>query len=322
MRFRPDPFIVGIVAAAAIASVFPISDATLDHAHTAVKIAIGVLFFLYGARLSTGEALHGIRRWQLQIAIVATTFVLFPLLGLATMPLLSYALDAPLAAGILLICFLPSTVQSSITMTSIARGNIAGAVVGASLSNLLGVALTPLLVAVFVGNEVAQLSGNAVVTIVAILLLPFILGQLSRRWLSGLMERNGRGLRIFDRAAIIMVVYVAFSEGMSSGAWNRVGIHEIVWVVALCFALLTIVLAATYWGGRALNLRYEDRIALIFCGSQKSLSSGLPMASVLFDRADVALIVLPLMIYHQMQLIASSWFAGRWGRRVAPGEAR
>lgn len=321
MRFRPDPFIVGIVAAAAIASIFPISGGALDHSQLAVKVAIGMLFFLYGARLSTGEALHGIRRWKLQVAIVAATFVLFPLLGLAAIPLFSTVLDAPLAAGMLLLCFLPSTVQSSITMTSIARGNIAGAVVGASLSNILGVVLTPLLVASFVGNDVAQFSGDAVVAIVAILLLPFILGQLSRRWLAGLMERGGRGLRFYDRAAIIMVVYVAFSEGMSSGAWNRVGIHEIVWIVALCFVLLAIVLAAAYWGGRALNLRYEDRIALIFCGSQKSLSSGLPMASVLFDRADVALIVLPLMIYHQMQLIAASWFAGRWGRRAASGEA-
>lgn len=318
MRFRPDPFIVGIVAAAAIASAFPITGTPLDYAHTAVKIAIGVLFFLYGARLSTGEALHGIRRWQLQVAIVVTTFVLFPLVGLVARPLFSHALDTPLVAGMLLICFLPSTVQASITMTSIARGNIAGAVVGASLSNILGVALTPLLVAGFVGDEVATFSSDAVATIVAILLLPFILGQLSRRWLSDVMERGGRGLRVFDRAAIIMVVYVAFSEGMSSGAWNRIGIREIATIVALCFALLAIVMATTYWAGRTLNLPDEDRIALIFCGSQKSLASGLPMASVLFDRADVALIVLPLMIYHQMQLIASSWFAGRWGRRAAP----
>ena len=320
MRLRPDPFIVGIVAAAVIASVFPISGGALDLAHTAVKIAIGILFFLYGARLSTGEALRGIAHWQLQVAIVASTFVLFPLLGIAAMPLLSRVLDAPLAAGMLLLCFLPSTVQSSITMTSIARGNIAGAVVGASLSNILGVVVTPLLVASFVGNEVARFSGDAVVTIVAILLLPFILGQLSRHWLAGLIDRGGRVLRVYDRAAIIMVVYVAFSEGMSSGAWNRVGIHEIVWIVALCIALLAIVLAAAYWGGRALNMRYVDRIALIFCGSQKSLSSGLPMAWVLFDRAEVALIVLPLMIYHQMQLITASWFAGRWGRRAALGE--
>lgn len=314
MRIRPDPFIVGIVIAAALASVWPIGDEHVDEAQLFVKILIGVLFFTYGARLSTGDALLGVRRWRLHVAILAVTFVVFPIVGLAAIPLLSPVLDGPLTAGMLLLCFLPSTVQSSITLTSIAHGNVAGAIVSASLSNVLGVFLTPLLVAWFVSGQVARTDGDTSLAIIAILLVPFTLGQLSRPLLARFVKRHEARLFVFDRLALLAVVYVAFSEGMSSGAWERVNPSEIAWIVSSCVLLLGIALTISLYGGRVLQLRPPDRITMTFCGSQKSLTAGLPMASILFDRADVALVILPLMLYHQMQLIASSFLASRWSR--------
>lgn len=314
MRIRPDPFIIGIIIAAALASIFPIGKNHVAEAQVVVKVLIGVLFFFYGARLTTTDALRGVRRWKLQIAILAMTFVMFPLVGLATMPLLSRVLDKPLVAGMLLLCFLPSTVQSSITLTSLARGNIAGAVVGASLSNVLGVFLTPLLVAWFIGNQVARTHGENGFAIIAILLVPFTLGQLSRLWFSRVLDRHGANLQLFDRFALLTVVYVAFSEGVSSGAWTRIDGAEIAWIVSICMALLAFALTIALVGSRLFNLSGADRSTLTFCGAQKSLTTGLPMASILFDRADVALVILPLMLYHQMQLIISSFFAARWSR--------
>ncbi len=314
MRFRPDPFIIGIVGAAATASLVPLTGNALDHAQAGIKVVIGVLFFLYGARLSTREALRGIGHWRLQGSILATTFLLFPLLGLIAHAALVGLYGTSLAAGVLLVCFLPSTVQSSITMTSIARGNIAGAVVSASVSNVIGVVATPLLVASFLGGA-GQFSTNAIITIISILLLPFFAGQFARRWVSGALRRHGSAVRFTDRAAIVLIVYVAFSRGVSSGAWGQVSALAIGLVVASLLALLGIAFTATYWLSHLLHLSAPDRITLMFCGANKSLASGLPMALVLFDSAHVALIILPLVLYHQLQLLVSSWLASRWARR-------
>lgn len=314
MRFRPDPFIIGIVGAAFTASLVPLNGDALDIAQDGVKVIIAILFFLYGARLSAAEALHGLRHWRLQASILATSFLLFPILGLASHPLLTKVIGAPLAAGVLLVCFLPSTVQSSITMTSIARGNIAAAVVSASVSNVVGVVLTPVLVATFMGGA-GNFSPDAILTIFAILLLPFFAGQYAHRWLATTLVRHASAVRFIDRLAIVIVVYVAFSRGISSGAWQEVSAAGVALVVLTLLALLLIALAVTHGVGRRLALNDADLIALMFCGSNKSLASGLPMALVLFDSAHVALIILPLVLYHQLQLLVSSWFAGRWARR-------
>lgn len=312
MRTRFDPFIVGIVATAVIALVLPLGGDALDVTRTAVPVAIGLLFFLYGARLAASEALHGISRWRLQVAILATTFVLFPLIGIAARPLLAQVVDDPLATGFVFICLLPSTVQSSITMTSIAGGNVAGAVVGASLSNVLGVFITPLLVALLIGAGVGGFNTEAIVAIVAILLLPFIAGQLSRRWLSETVQRHDSHIRIYDRFAIIFVIYVAFSEGTRTGVRDEVSAAGIAWIVAACVLLLAIAGAATYAGGRALGMPRTDRVPLVFCGTQKSLAMGLPIATVLFERSEVALIIVPAMIYYQLQIVGVAVLASRW----------
>jgi sodium/bile acid cotransporter 7 len=327
VRGRIDPFIVALLAAAAVASLVPAQGEWLAGLTVASRVAVALLFLLYGLRLSTGEALAGLRHWRLHITILSATFVLFPLLGLATYVLVPEVLPRSLYDGVLLLCLVPSTVQSSVAFTSIARGNVAGAVVSASLSNLLGVFLTPLLVALLLGAAGgARVNGGAILLVVALLLLPFVVGQVLRPLVARRRSTRLEGFRLFERGSILLVVYVAFSEGVNRDVWSGLEPVQLVVLGAVCVVLLGVVLALTAGLGRVLRFARGDRLALLFCGSHKSLATGLPMASVLFTSERVALVVVPLMLFHQLQLIVCAVIAGRasrpWGSRGSPATTR
>ncbi len=310
---RVDPFLVLLLGAALLGSFLPASGTAFEVVRTASTIGIGLLFFLYGARLSTAETLHNLRHWRLQLSILSVTFVVFPLLGLGARWLAGGWLVPQLAAGLLLLTLVPSTVQGCVVYTRIARGNVAAAVVSASTSNLLGVVLTPVLVALLMGGQ-ARVDAGSVVRIVLQLLAPFVLGQLLRPVVGAWVQRHDTGLKRFDRSTILLIVYVAFSEGTEAGIWSSVPPRDVVAVVALAGVLLAAGLTwCTLWG-RAVGFDRGDRVALLFCGSNKSLASGLPMATVLFPSDVLAFVVLPLMAYHQLQLVVGSVLSSRLAR--------
>ena len=313
---RPDPFIVALIAAAVTASFLPFTGSALDAAKTISMVGIGLLFFLYGTRLSTAETLGGLRHWRLQLTILGTTFVLFPLLGLGSQVLSGNLLTPGLASGVLLLCLVPSTVQSCVVYTRIANGNVAAAVVSASMSNLIGVFATPALVAVLMSAD-AKVDAGSIVRIVLQLFVPFVVGQLARPLVGGFMERHDDRLKLYDRATIIAVVYVAFSEGAEAKIWSSLSVWSVLAVAGVCAVLLAIAMGWAVLVGRWWGFSPADRVPILFCGSNKSLASGLPIASVLFAGQDVALIVLPLMLYHQMQIITGAVLAPRINRRGA-----
>lgn len=243
---------------------------------------------------------------------MGTTFAVFPLIGLATQQ--AAAIPPSMRAGLLFLTLLPSTVQSSIAFTAIARGNVAAAVVSASFSNLLGIALTPLLVALLMersgtGNLVSL---SSVEDIVLQLLLPFIIGHLARPWIGGFVTRHKAMLGRVDRGSILLVVYAAFSAAVVEGLWHRVSRTELLLLTALCIAMLIFVLLFTLLLGRLLGLKREDAIVLQFCGSKKSLATGVPIAGVLFPAGAVGPILLPVMLFHQIQLMACAVLARRY----------
>jgi sodium/bile acid cotransporter 7 len=315
-RFYIDGFILAILAAVGVASVFPAAGAAADVLGWATKVAIGLLFLIYGARLSPSEAWQGVKHWRLHSVILAVTFVVFPLLGLALRILVPSVLSDELYTGILFLCLVPSTVQSSIAFTSIARGNVAGAVVSASFSNLVGVFVTPLLVILLMNTTGdAHVDFSSILDIVLQLLLPFFVGQLIRPFVIDWLQKYSEPTRIVDRGSIFLVVFSAFSASMTEGIWHTVTVWQVIGVVLVCFVILAVVLAVTAVAGRKLGFSVPDRIVIVFCGSKKSLATGLPMASVLFAGHPVGLIVLPLMIFHQIQLIVCAALAQKYSRR-------
>ncbi|MGL5249147.1 MAG: bile acid:sodium symporter family protein [Brooklawnia sp.] len=305
---------VSIVLAAIIATLLPARGAAVPVVDWASRIMIAVLFFLYGVRLRPDETLAGLRHWRLHGVILSFTFLVFPILGLAMRPLVPELISEDIYRGLLWICLLPSTVQSSINFTSIARGNVAAAIVSASMSNMLGVFITPLLAIALMSTTGLFLDASSILDIAAQILLPFVLGQLSRHWTVDFLSRHPR-LKLVDQVSIVLVVYKAFGQGVRDGLWQRTGWADILIILIATAVILALMLWLTWWVAAKLHFNRRDQIAIQFCGTKKSLATGVPMASVLFPAAQVGIIVLPLMIFHQAQLMTCSALASRYAKR-------
>jgi solute carrier family 10 (sodium/bile acid cotransporter), member 7 len=318
--FRPDGFTLAIVATVALASFFPAVGGAGEILHGATILAIALLFFLHGARLSREAVLAGALHWRLHLVVLGATFALFPLLGLALRYALAGVLPETLLVGLLFLCLLPSTVQSSIAFTAIAHGNVAAAVCGASLSNFVGILLTPALVALLM-NLRGGVSLDAVGAIVLQLLLPFLAGHFLRPWIGRFVARHHAALGFVDRGSILLVVYLAFSEAVANGLWGVLGIGDLVKLLVVCALLLGIVLVTTVMVARRLGFARADEIVIVFCGSKKSLAAGVPMAGVLFPLAQVGMIVLPVMLFHQVQLMVCAALARRYASADAATRA-
>jgi sodium/bile acid cotransporter 7 len=314
-RLLPDGFTLALLATVGLATVLPCRGVAARWLDGVTDGAIMLLFFLHGAKLSREAIVRGLTHWRLHLAVFASTFVLFPLLGFALAPLSRLALTPPLALGLLFVCTLPSTVQSSIAFTSIAGGNVPAAVVSASLSSLLGIVLTPLLLGSLLATHGGGGPGAAGVwQIVRLLLVPFAVGHLLRPWLGAWVDRHRPLLGLTDRGTVLLVVYAAFGEAVVEGLWRATAPWALAATLGMGALLLALALLATWAAGRWLGFARADRITLVFCGSKKSLASGVPMAKILFAGQLGALgaLLLPLMIFHQLQLMVCAVLARRF----------
>jgi sodium/bile acid cotransporter 7 len=298
---RIDPFLLFLISVVAAASVMPARGSVVPITDYIADAAIMLLFFLHGAKLSRQSIMGGILSWRVHLLVLCATFVMFPALGLLIFTA-GLPIDPALQTGILFLTLLPSTVQSSVAFTAIARGNVAAAICSASLSNITGILLTPALTALFIGGS-ASGSLESIRTIAEQLLLPFIAGHLCRPLIIGFMDRHNWIISKVDRGSILIVVYNAFSAAVVGGIWQRLVIADLAWVLAASVVLLATVMATAWTVARQAGLSVEDQIVLLFCGSKKSLVSGVPMASTLFPAATAGTIILPLMLFHQLQLM-------------------
>ncbi len=316
-KLRPDNFTLALLGTILLASLLPMQGAGAMVLDDVTNVAIAALFFLHGARLSREAIVGGMLHWRLHLVILACTFVLFPLLGLLFHPLSGWLLTPDLYMGVLFLCCLPSTVQSSIAFTSIARGNVPAAVCSASLSSILGVFLTPLLLTALAGTSGGIHDPlHAIGGIMLQLLVPFVAGHLMRRWIAGWVERQRGLLRYTDQGTILLVVYSAFGEAVSEGLWSKTPLLSLLTVAVVAAVLLGIAMPLITLIARKLRFNTEDEIAIVFCGSKKSLATGIPIAKVLFAGGSLGAIVLPVMIYHQIQLIVCGIIAQRYARRT------
>ncbi|MBR9885151.1 MAG: bile acid:sodium symporter [Oceanospirillales bacterium] len=315
-HFLPDNFTLTLIAVVTTATLLPAQGQVATAFGWITNIAIGLLFFLHGAKLSRQAVVAGASHWTLHLLVFTCTFCLFPLLGIALKPVLAPLIGLELYGGFLYLCALPATVQSAIAFTSMARGNIPAAVCSAAASSLLGIFVTPMLVAAMMG--VHGDSGSTVEAIRKIsiqLLLPFIAGQLARPWIGDWVGRNKRWLKNVDQGSILLVVYTAFSAAVIGGLWQQVPPEKLLGIIAGCSLLLALVLTIVSLLGRWLGFTLEDRITILFAGSKKSLATGVPMAQVLFAGSSIGILILPLMLFHQIQLMVCAVLAQRYAGR-------
>jgi sodium/bile acid cotransporter 7 len=319
-----DWFLPGMAVAVGLACLFPGPGARGGwmHPEIVIKAGVALIFFLHGVALSFGALRAGAFQWRLHVVVQLSTFLLFPLLGLTMLAVFGSSISPPLRLGAFYLCALPSTVSSSVALTAAARGNVPAAVFNATLSSLLGVVLTPLWVGWYEGaTGRGGPLGGVIVDLVIWLVLPLMVGQLARPWLGGWAVRNKARINVVDRIAILLLVYTSFCDSVAMGVWRGRGFDAFATmsasVVLFCVVMLVV--------GRTCDLlgfSTADRIAAIFCGSKKTLASGVPMAQLMFGESpELGLILLPIMIYHQMQLLICGVLAGRWAGRIETEEA-
>ncbi|MCI0994992.1 bile acid:sodium symporter [Pseudomonas corrugata] len=318
-RMVTDWFLCGMLLATLLAYFFPGFGATggAMHAEWVVNIGIFVVFFLHGVNLSGEQIRHGLKNTRLHVMVQVFTFVVFPLIWLASNKLLGSHVPSLLMLGFFYLCALPSTISSSVALTGSAGGNVPAAILNASLSSVLGVFLTPLLVSLVVGRGDGGIDlGSTLLDLCLMLLLPLVLGQFLRRWLAGFFGRYKRYTSIIDKLVILLLVYAAFCNSMVSGIWQQQGNGVLLSAVLGSAVLLAIILWMTTRTARTLGFDNADEIAAVFCASKKSLAAGVPMAALIFgNNPGLGLILLPIMIYHPMQLIVCSILAERYASR-------
>lgn len=315
-RLKPDWYVILILATVVLASLLPPRGSAASAFGLITKVLIGVVFFMHGAKLPREAVVRGIVHWRLHLLILGVTFGLFPLLGLALAALPEAITPRSLGPGLIFLCCLPATIQSAIGFTAIARGNVPAAVASASASNLLGIVITPVLVTLTLHATGGGMNFHSAQSIALQLLAPFIAGQLLRPTVGDWIARQARWLAYVDRGSILMVVYTAFGAAVVEGLWGQVSGLDLARLLVLCVVLLTAILAFTTLSARALGFEKADEITVVFCGSKKSLASGVPMASVLFPAASAGLMVLPLMMFHQLQLMACAVIAQTYAKRA------
>ena len=306
-----DRFTILLIGMLVLATFLPVSGQIATYFNWLTTAAIAILFFLHGAKLSRQAVIEGMLHWKMHVLVFTFTFVIFPAIGLVAKPILEPLLGQQLYWGFLFLCFLPSTVQSSIAFTSIARGNVAGAVCSASFSNIIGMLITPILVSYFILGQ--QQHGfdpmQSIVQIMLLLLLPFVLGQLLRPYIIQYLLKRPSVVRAFDQGSILMVVYGAFSSAVVAGLWQQVSGLTLFYLTLACSSLLTVVMLLAWYMPQWLRFNRADQITIFFCSSKKTLASGVPMAQILFIGQPLGIIVLPIMIFHQIQLMVCAVIA-------------
>ncbi len=318
-RFRLDWFVPGLAGAVVLAWIYPLAGAhngPLPTKHL-IEAGIVVIFFLHGVALPREELRQGLTNWRPHLLVQTWTYVVFPLLGLLLIAIVGSALPPDLQLGFFYLAVLPSTIASSVLLTAAAGGNVAAAVFSAAASNLLGVVLTPLWMSWRLSEHNAHFPIATVIAgIFVLLVLPMAAGQLVRPWLGAWVRRHRPRLAILDRLIIIGIVYTTFCDSFADHAWAGTQATTLVITLAATLALFVVAATGVWLAARTLRFAREDAIMTLFCGSKKTLAAGVPMAHLIFGSyAGLAAVLLPLMLYHPLQILLCSVLAERFNPR-------
>jgi len=318
---RPDWFLLGMGLAVVLAWLLPDPGAKGGSLHPELvnKLGVSLIFFLHGLTLSFAALGAGARNWRLHLLVQACTFLLCPLLGLLLLFSVGRHWSVDLRTGLFFLCALPSTVSSSVALTATAKGNVPAAVFNATLSSLLGVLLTPLWLSLVLGAAGQALPiANVILDLLKWLVLPLLIGQLLRPVLGAFATRHKSRISVLDRLTILLLVYTSFCDSVKDGVWHANRSALLVSALA-SVAILAATMLIVWQLSRALDFTLSDRIVALFCGSKKTLASGVPMARLIFGaHPGLGIILLPLMLYHPLQLVVGGWLAGRFARSAPP----
>lgn len=322
---RSNGFLLALIGAVIAAFVFPDGGARggLIDPDLINNGGIALILFLQGLSLAYEKIRSGAGNWRLHLVIQSFTFVIFPLVGLALnwiVPSLWTSEPQAIRDGFLFLCVLPSTISTSVVLTAVARGNTPGALFNAAASNILGVIFTPFLVHLLMKGtgQASSDFGPLLIKIMMLTLLPFGVGMILRPFVRDWADRSKPWFTRISNAVIVFIVYAAFCDSVKEDVWHRHGAEVTLLTVLVVVLLFVGISLLVHWTCQWLKLSREDAIAAYFCSVKKTLAMGVPLAVLIFGSGDeLSLILLPVMLYHPLQLFVNGVLANRWAKRLS-----
>lgn len=313
-----DPFIIGLLAMLGLAWIFPF-DTALHSTYFPLKDIIywGIfgVFFLYGAKLDLRQLSTDIGNWKLHLSVQASTFILFPLIVLTIYPFAHGTDYEQLWLACFFLAALPSTVSSAVVMVAIAKGNLPAAIVNASLSGLIGLFATPLWMGIFLSKSSESLDFSTLTQQLFLqLLLPVIIGLFANRYIRSFILTHAKSFGWFDKTIIFLIIYKSFSAAFLDGIFQSVSAATLTGLFIFSILLFLLIFTLLRHGTKALGFNFNDQKTIVLCGVQKSLVHASVFVTLIIpDLALQSLFLLPIMIYHSLQLFYTSYIAKKWG---------
>lgn len=323
-RLKSQGFTLGLIAMVALAAWIPNYGTTGGalKAEVTTKIAIALIFLLQGFTLNSRKLLSSVTNIRLHVFCQSWIFLLSPLLMISIVFVFGAWIPQEVRAGLLFLSVLPTTILSSIVFTTASEGDSGAALFSATLSNLIGVVATPLwCLALFSSaNSAFPPVGSLIAKIAFYILLPVCVGQALRQIKALQPLTANRVLKRLNNVLILFIIYAAFCDSFANDVWSGFGLSALI-SASIVSTLFLLVLSALVWTtSRLSSTHYDQRIAAFFCSSQKTLAAGVPMASVIFagqlGPLQESLIILPLMIFHALQLFLAGVVSGSFASRA------
>ena len=319
-NIKIDKFVLSIIGIIIIAYFLPewgTSESKIP-IDTISAVGISLIFFFYGLKLSPEKLKAGLKNWKLHVLVQASTFFIFPILVLACRPLIQDEAQETIWLAFFFLAALPSTVSSSVVMVSMAKGNVPAAIFNASISGIIGIAITPLWMGLFVNDAQTDFDFTAIyIKLIVQIILPVVLGLLLQRYLSGFAQKHSSKLTLFDKSIILLIIYKSFAESFTENIFSSVSVVDLFWLFAGVVVLFLVAFNLTGFMAKKMNFTKEDQITAQFCGTKKSLVHGTVFSKIIFgNMATIGIILLPLMLFHAAQILIISMVAARLARKT------
>ncbi|SIS70099.1 solute carrier family 10 (sodium/bile acid cotransporter), member 7 [Zobellia uliginosa] len=319
MKLKIDRFVLSVMVVIALAYLFPqwgIPESKIP-IDSISAIGISLIFFFYGLKLSPSKLKDGLKNWRLHLLVQSSTFLIFPLLVLLFYPLIQNEGQEIIWLAFFFLAALPSTVSSSVVMVSIAKGNIPAAIFNASISGIIGVILTPLWMGLFVKNAQTEFDfAEIYLQLIVQIILPVLLGVGLQRFWGAYAQKYGKQLTLFDKSIILLIIYKSFARSFDENIFNAISFLDLLLLFVAVLALFGFLYVLTGFLAKKLKFNTEDRITAQFCGTKKSLVHGTVFAKIIFgNAATIGIILLPLMLFHALQLLIISVLASKMGAK-------
>ena len=315
MKVKIDKFVLSIIAVIIIAYFFPqwgIENSKIP-INTISAIGISLIFFFYGLKLSPTQLRAGLKNWKLHLLVQGSTFLMFPLLVLIVRPFIQNEEQETIWLAFFFLAALPSTVSSSVVMVSMAKGNIPAAIFNASISGIIGIALTPLWMGLFIDSSQTDFDFTEIyLKLIIQIILPVILGLLLQRFFGEFARKHSSKLTLFDKSIILLIIYKSFAESFYNNIFSAVSFLDLLFLFIGVVILFALAFWLTGFISRKLHMNKEDQITAQFCGTKKSLVHGTVFSKILFgNMATIGIMLLPLMLFHATQILVISIIASR-----------